>query len=333
MALEAVTPATIEAWRGSLAGLSNRSKNKLLIVLHGIFRRAQTVYGLPANPLARTEKHPQRSSGDIEVFSPEEAWALVRAASSEQDGALFLTAVHRLRMGELLALHWRDVDFAGSVVRVRASFAAAQLTTPKSGKVRAVPLAAAVASALAALGHRLDWVGDDDLAIDPRLMGLLLYAYPKGQQSSRGIELGCVEDVGYRVWRRIRSLTTRRLPASAAGMRRRGRVCSGVCWGCAPRRVWCEHPDHPALDAQSHSRADSGSAEASPPPVRTDSGPSFTGKPVPDAGRGFAGTETPGGVVPPGVQRPRRRWLSSRAVFDCGLVEGLLCTVDNCEGG
>jgi transposase len=37
-------------------------------------------------------------------------------------------------------------------------------------------------------------------AFDPRLMvGLLLYAYSKGQQSSRGIELGCVEDVGYRV--------------------------------------------------------------------------------------------------------------------------------------
>ncbi len=164
MALEDVTPAVIEAWRASLAGLSNRSKNKLLIVMHGIFRRAQTVYGLSVNPLARVEKHPQRSSGDIEVFSPEEVWALVRAASSEQDAVLFLTAAFTgLRMGELLALHWRDVDFAGSVVRVRASFAAGHLTTPKSGKVRAVPLAPDVASALAALGRRLDWVGEDDL--------------------------------------------------------------------------------------------------------------------------------------------------------------------------
>jgi hypothetical protein len=25
-------------------------------------------------------------------------------------------------MGELLALHWRDVDFAGQTVRVRASY-------------------------------------------------------------------------------------------------------------------------------------------------------------------------------------------------------------------
>jgi hypothetical protein len=68
-----------------------------------------------------------------------------------------------LRLGELLALRWRDVDFAGSVVRVRASYAAGALTTPKSGKVRAEPLAPDVASALAQLRRRLLWVGDDDL--------------------------------------------------------------------------------------------------------------------------------------------------------------------------
>jgi integrase len=164
MQIEAITPAEIERWRRSLTGLSNRTKNKLLIVMHGIFRRAQTAYGLAANPLARVEKHPQRSSGDIEVFGPEEVWALVRAAASEQDGALFLTAAFTgLRMGELIALHWRDVDFAGSTIRARASYGAGQLTTPKSGRVRAVPMAPDVASAIAQLGRREHWTGDDDV--------------------------------------------------------------------------------------------------------------------------------------------------------------------------
>jgi integrase len=58
---------------------------------------------------------------------------------------------------------WRDVDFAGSTVRVRASFYNGHLTIPKSGKVRAVPLAPDVATALAQLGRRENWVGDDDL--------------------------------------------------------------------------------------------------------------------------------------------------------------------------
>jgi hypothetical protein len=36
------------------------------------------------------------------VFAPEEGWALVRAAASETDSALFLTAAFSgLRMGEL----------------------------------------------------------------------------------------------------------------------------------------------------------------------------------------------------------------------------------------
>ena len=163
MPIEDVTTTAIETWIASYEG-SPRSRNKLLIQLHGILGRAKKVYGLPSNAAVEVEKFQQKASGDIQVFSPEEVWALVRAASSEQDAALFLTAAFTgLRMGELLALRWRDVDFTGNVIRVRASFSSGVVTTPKSGKVRAVPLAPAVASALAPLSRREHWVGDDDL--------------------------------------------------------------------------------------------------------------------------------------------------------------------------
>jgi len=90
--------------------------------------------------------------------------ALVRAADSEQDAAIFLTAAFTgLRQGELVALHWRDVDFPGSAIRVRASYTNGHLTSPKSGKVRSIPMAPKVAEALARLSQRESWTSDDDL--------------------------------------------------------------------------------------------------------------------------------------------------------------------------
>ena len=91
MPVEAVTTAVIEAWLAGFAG-SVRSRNKVLIQLGGILGRAKKVYNLPANAATEVEKFQQRASGDIQVFSPEEVWALVRAAESGQDAAVFLTA-------------------------------------------------------------------------------------------------------------------------------------------------------------------------------------------------------------------------------------------------
>jgi integrase len=188
--IEEITSDEIEQWRANLSRLdgarskgaddgaivagsadltvarplSSNSKNHIMVLLHGIFVRACKVYKLPLNPVASVERHPARISGDIEVFSPEEVWGLVRAAESDQDGALFLTAAFTgLRLGELVALRWRDIDFTGSVVRVRASWSVGALTAPKSGKVRSVPLAPEVAQALAKLSQREEFAGEDDL--------------------------------------------------------------------------------------------------------------------------------------------------------------------------
>jgi integrase len=161
--IESITTTMIETWLAGM-GRSASTRTKALVLMHGIFKRARKLHALPTNPAADVEKPPVRRSGDIEVFSPEEVMALVRAADSEQDAAIYLAAAFTgLRRGELLALRWRDVDFTGSVIRVRASYAAGHVTTPKSGKVRSVPMAPDVAEALARLGRRGHKTGDDDL--------------------------------------------------------------------------------------------------------------------------------------------------------------------------
>ncbi len=163
MPLEAVTTPVIERWMSSLTGAPS-SRAKALVLLHGILKRARKVWGLQTNAAAEVEKPALRRNSDIQVFSPEEVWALVRAAASEQDAAIYLTAAFTgLRLGELIALTWRDVDFPGAAIRVRHSYAAGAVTAPKSGKVRALPMAPDVATTLAKLGHRDHWIDDDDL--------------------------------------------------------------------------------------------------------------------------------------------------------------------------
>jgi len=165
--IEDLTYEGIEAWKATLGaetGMSNRTKLKILTILNGVMERARRTHRLPRNPVADVEKPAQRSSGDIDVFSLEEVLALVRAAASPQDAAIYLTAaLTGLRRGELVALRWRDVDFPGDVIRVRASYSEGGLSTPKSGKVRSVPMAPQVAQALAGLAHRGELSTDDDL--------------------------------------------------------------------------------------------------------------------------------------------------------------------------
>jgi integrase len=127
--------------------------------------RARKVYGLPMNPARDVEKLRGRYDATrFAFYSPEEVHALSCAAASEQDAATFLTAAFTgLRRGELVALRWRDVDFERSAIRVAGSYANGQLTTPKSGRGRVVPMVGEVAEGLARLSQRAGGTGEDDL--------------------------------------------------------------------------------------------------------------------------------------------------------------------------
>jgi integrase len=165
--LEAVSADRIDAYRARLVEegrLSARTINKQLVILHGIFRRAQRVYGLPTNPAAAVDRQPLRRSGEFAVLSPAEVEALARAAETPQDAALFTVAAFTgLRLGELRALRWQDVDFSKRLVHVRRNFTYHALGVPKSGRVRSVPMIDQAAKALDGLSRRERFTSDDDL--------------------------------------------------------------------------------------------------------------------------------------------------------------------------
>jgi integrase len=100
--------------------LSRRTIQKILVLLHGILKRAKRKKWIASNPAEDAERITLRRSGDFNVLSPAEIEAVAPAARDEQDAAIFLTAAYTgLRMGELRALRWADVDFAGERILVR----------------------------------------------------------------------------------------------------------------------------------------------------------------------------------------------------------------------
>src|SRR3954451_205139 len=146
-----------------------------LAILHGIMERARKAYDLPRNPVADVDRiRITYDAPRFDFYSPEEVYALARAAASEQDAALFLTAAFSgRRRGELVALRWRDVDFDKRSIRVEGSFSHGAVTTTKGGRARAVPLVAEVAQALARLGQRGHATGPDDPVFPGEVAGHL----------------------------------------------------------------------------------------------------------------------------------------------------------------
>ena len=71
------------------------------------------------------------ASGDIDVVTPEEVYALPRAVDNEQARRSSSSPLS-LRLGKLRALRWRDVDFARAVFACALPAADGAPTTPKS---------------------------------------------------------------------------------------------------------------------------------------------------------------------------------------------------------
>ena len=145
--------------------MANRTREKTITVFHGVHGASPQAPPPAGEPGRRRREAAHRHANrDPGLLARRRSWRSCAPPTSEQDAAIFLTAAFTgLRQGELVALRWRDVDFPGSAIRVRASYTNGHLTSPKSGKVRSVPMAAKVAEALARLGQRELFTDEDDL--------------------------------------------------------------------------------------------------------------------------------------------------------------------------
>jgi integrase len=143
-------------------------------------------FALPTNPAMSADRRREPHPAALVFYSPEEVEAIARAfedgrhrdsyraavtddervvqdAENRQDADMIRVAAYAgLRRGELVALRWRDVDFAGSALTVARAMSAGVESTTKSGRVRRVPLADQAAAALDRVSRRDNFTSPDD---------------------------------------------------------------------------------------------------------------------------------------------------------------------------
>lgn len=180
----------------SATGVAPRTVNKVRQLVCAIFNYGMrpSTYGLSSNPAAYADRRREPDRGPLAFYSPEQIEQLARslaagahrdpsrpalsgeeiearACEDVQDAELVRVAAYAgLRRGELVALRWRDVDFAGRKIIVRRSLSGdTELRSTKSRRPREVPLPDQAAAALDRLSRRREFTAPDDYVFANRL--------------------------------------------------------------------------------------------------------------------------------------------------------------------
>ena len=139
--------------KAALSSRSAKTTNNVLVVLSVLLKAAVSwgvINGMPCSiKLLRVIKA-SMSFHDFEAFE-----RLVEAAQRDEQTYLvmLLGGEAGLRLGEMLALEWRDIDLPKRQVTVARSEWRGHVTAPKGGRVRYVPLTKRLTDALRATRH------------------------------------------------------------------------------------------------------------------------------------------------------------------------------------
>lgn len=134
----------------------SRATVKLALrVLCSVLSTAEEDGLIAANPARRMGRYLAQTGAEeveeIEIFERAEVARLLETAARDfPEYFPFLLCLARtgMRLGEALALEWRDMDFAARVILVRRSRRRNRVSEPKNGKARRVDMSAQLAEVL-----------------------------------------------------------------------------------------------------------------------------------------------------------------------------------------
>jgi integrase len=152
--LDAIRTEDVERLKASLRDKQSKTVNNILTVLSVLLKKAvewDVIAQMPCGvKLLRTTK----TAASYHDFSDYDRLVeAARAIGWRTHLLVLLGAEAGLRGGEMVALEWRDVDLCKRQLCVRQSDWKGQLTAPKNGRVRYVPLTERLASMLRRYRH------------------------------------------------------------------------------------------------------------------------------------------------------------------------------------
>lgn len=155
MCLADIETSDVETLKGMLAAqeLGSSATNNVLETLSAILHYAVKVKLIDEVPCV-IEYVPDVKV-ELDFHEQHQLDALLNAAGDEQRVAILLGSHAGLRAGEILGLHRKDIDFARGKIHVQRAYWCGELTSPKHGKDRWVPMSRELAQALRAYPQRL----------------------------------------------------------------------------------------------------------------------------------------------------------------------------------
>jgi integrase len=139
----------------AVKGLASATVSGVRAVISGVLGRAVEQELIPTNPLRDIKTRGNGHKEEIDPLTEQEAFELLERAKTFRDGAFYpplLCALRTgMRIGEIQALSWGDVDFAGGFIDVKRSHRQNRITGTKTGKRKRVDMSPHLAKTLRAL--------------------------------------------------------------------------------------------------------------------------------------------------------------------------------------
>lgn len=203
-------------------GLAPKTIRNAIGTLSALFNFAGRRRWASSNPCVGVELPVVPEAVEIRYLTLVELDALEAHARpgifAELDAVMYrVAAMTGLRLGELLALRWTDVDWTAARIRVRRNFVMGRFGTPKSKRsTRSVPMADEVGRVLERHFQRSSWQSDDELVFAHPATGKPMYRQGITRRLHRALAAAGLDD---HVFHDLRHTFGTRMAAAGVAMR------------------------------------------------------------------------------------------------------------------